>query len=124
MTSSILVVGSVAYDTVETPFGRAEKVLGGSASFFAVVEALPNPRCAGLLHFSNGPDIDDVEFGFEFVERGITGHHQNIEQFIDHARIVDEDFREELAPGTELDVEPKQRWINAETFPKHALGAE
>ena len=36
MTSSILVVGSVAFDTVETPFGRAEKVLGGSASFFAV----------------------------------------------------------------------------------------
>jgi sugar/nucleoside kinase (ribokinase family) len=33
---SILVVGSVAYDTVETPFGRAEKVLGGSASFFSV----------------------------------------------------------------------------------------
>ena len=34
--SSILVVGSVAFDTVETPFGKAEKVLGGSASFFAV----------------------------------------------------------------------------------------
>ncbi len=33
---SILVVGSVAYDTVETPFGRAERVLGGSASFFSV----------------------------------------------------------------------------------------
>ena len=33
---SILVVGSVAFDTVDTPFGRAEKVLGGSASFFAV----------------------------------------------------------------------------------------
>jgi sugar/nucleoside kinase (ribokinase family) len=33
---SILVVGSVAYDTVETPFGRADRVLGGSASFFAV----------------------------------------------------------------------------------------
>ena len=33
---SILVVGSVAYDTVETPSGRAERVLGGSASFFAV----------------------------------------------------------------------------------------
>jgi sugar/nucleoside kinase (ribokinase family) len=32
----ILVVGSVAYDTVETPFGRAERVLGGSASFFSV----------------------------------------------------------------------------------------
>lgn len=33
---AILVVGSVAYDSVETPFGRAERVLGGSASFFAV----------------------------------------------------------------------------------------
>lgn len=32
----ILVVGSVAFDTVETPFGRAERVLGGSASYFAV----------------------------------------------------------------------------------------
>ena len=33
---SILVVGSVAFDSVETPFGKAEKVLGGSASFFSV----------------------------------------------------------------------------------------
>jgi hypothetical protein len=33
------------------------------ASFFAVVEALPNPLCSGILHFSNGPDADDVEFG-------------------------------------------------------------
>jgi sugar/nucleoside kinase (ribokinase family) len=33
---AVLVVGSVAFDTVETPFGRAERVLGGSASFFAV----------------------------------------------------------------------------------------
>ena len=40
---SILVVGSVAYDTVETPFGRAERVLGGSASFFAVAAAFFTP---------------------------------------------------------------------------------
>lgn len=33
---SILVVGSVAYDTVETPFGRADRVLGGSAAFAAL----------------------------------------------------------------------------------------
>jgi sugar/nucleoside kinase (ribokinase family) len=32
---SILVVGSVALDTVRTPFGRAEEVLGGSATYFA-----------------------------------------------------------------------------------------
>jgi sugar/nucleoside kinase (ribokinase family) len=40
---SILVVGSVAYDTVETPFGRAERVLGGSASFFSVAAAFFAP---------------------------------------------------------------------------------
>ena len=40
---SILVVGSVAYDTVETPFGRAEKVLGGSASFFSVAATFFTP---------------------------------------------------------------------------------
>ncbi len=31
----ILVVGSVAFDSVETPFGRAEDVLGGSATYFS-----------------------------------------------------------------------------------------
>jgi sugar/nucleoside kinase (ribokinase family) len=40
---SILVVGSVAYDTVETPFGRAERVLGGSASFFSVAASFFAP---------------------------------------------------------------------------------
>jgi sugar/nucleoside kinase (ribokinase family) len=40
---SILVVGSVAYDTVETPLGRAERVLGGSASFFAVAASFFSP---------------------------------------------------------------------------------
>jgi sugar/nucleoside kinase (ribokinase family) len=40
---SILVVGSVAYDTVDTPFGRAEKVLGGSASFFSVAASFFAP---------------------------------------------------------------------------------
>lgn len=33
---SILVVGSVALDSVETPFGKVENVLGGSATYFAV----------------------------------------------------------------------------------------
>ena len=40
---SILVVGSVAFDTVETPFGKAEKVLGGSASFFSVAASFFAP---------------------------------------------------------------------------------
>ena len=33
---SILVVGSVALDTIKTPFGRAKDVLGGSATYFSI----------------------------------------------------------------------------------------
>jgi sugar/nucleoside kinase (ribokinase family) len=40
---SLLVVGSVALDTVETPFGKAEDALGGSATFFAAAASLFHP---------------------------------------------------------------------------------
>ncbi|MBI2609056.1 MAG: sugar kinase [Deltaproteobacteria bacterium] len=33
---SVLVVGSVAFDTIETPRGKVEKVLGGSANYFSI----------------------------------------------------------------------------------------
>lgn len=33
---SIVAVGTVGIDTIETPFGRAEEVLGGSASYFSL----------------------------------------------------------------------------------------
>ncbi|MCM8760647.1 MAG: PfkB family carbohydrate kinase [Candidatus Omnitrophica bacterium] len=33
---SILVIGSVALDTVKTPFGKKEEILGGSATFFSL----------------------------------------------------------------------------------------
>jgi sugar/nucleoside kinase (ribokinase family) len=33
---SLLVVGSVAYDAVETPFGKRDRMLGGSASHFSI----------------------------------------------------------------------------------------
>jgi len=36
MTSPLLVVGSVAFDTVRTPFGSGEEVLGGSATYFSM----------------------------------------------------------------------------------------
>ena len=32
---SLLVVGTVAFDDIETPFGRAEKIVGGAATFIA-----------------------------------------------------------------------------------------
>ena len=33
--SSLLVVGTVAFDTVETPFGKVDRALGGSATYFS-----------------------------------------------------------------------------------------
>lgn len=47
---SILVVGSVAYDTVETPREKRERQLGGSASFFSVAAlGRGNVRCVGVV---------------------------------------------------------------------------
>ena len=37
---NVLVVGSVALDSVETPFGKADDVLGGSANFFSAAASL------------------------------------------------------------------------------------
>lgn len=47
---SILVVGSVAYDTVETPHERRERQLGGSASFFSLAASRFAPvRAVGVV---------------------------------------------------------------------------
>ena len=46
----LLVVGSVALDSVETPFGRADDALGGSAVFFAAAASLLHPvRVVGVV---------------------------------------------------------------------------
>lgn len=39
---SILIVGSVALDTVETPFGKREEILGGSATFSSLAASFFN----------------------------------------------------------------------------------
>ena len=33
---SLLAVGSIAFDSIRTPYGEAEGILGGSATFFSV----------------------------------------------------------------------------------------
>ena len=38
--SVVLVVGSLAYDSVKTPSGKAERALGGSANYFSVAASL------------------------------------------------------------------------------------
>ena len=40
---SLLVAGTLAYDTVETPSGRAEDVLGGAATYFSIAASFFSP---------------------------------------------------------------------------------
>ena len=47
---SVLVVGSMAFDSIETPHGRADRVLGGSAAYFALAAAFFAPvRIVGVV---------------------------------------------------------------------------
>lgn len=47
---SLLVTGTIGIDTVETPHGRAESVLGGSACYFAFAASLLTPvRLVGVV---------------------------------------------------------------------------
>ena len=60
MSASILVVGSVALDSVKTPFGEAEEVLGGSATYFSVSASFLSPvRVVAIV----GSDFSDEHAG-------------------------------------------------------------
>lgn len=65
---SILVVGTVAFDTVETPFGRAERILGGSATYAALAARL----LAGPVHVNAVVGHDFPEAHLDLLrERGV-----------------------------------------------------
>jgi len=47
---SLLVVGSVAFDAIETPFGKVDRTLGGAASYFALAASHFTPvRVVGIV---------------------------------------------------------------------------
>lgn len=47
---SVLVVGSIALDTIETPFGSVDDALGGSASYFSLAASLfTDVRLVGVV---------------------------------------------------------------------------
>ena len=47
---SLLVVGSVAFDAIETPFGKVDRTLGGAASYFALAAGHFTPvRVVGIV---------------------------------------------------------------------------
>jgi sugar/nucleoside kinase (ribokinase family) len=65
--SSILVVGTVAFDSIETPSGSAERVLGGSAAYFGMGASFFAPvRIVGVI----GKDFPE-EYLDLFRRRGI-----------------------------------------------------
>jgi sugar/nucleoside kinase (ribokinase family) len=60
---TVLVVGSVALDSVETPFGKADNVLGGSGTFFsASASHLAPVQLVGVV--GNDYPIADLERAF------------------------------------------------------------
>ncbi len=64
---SILCVGSVALDSVETPFGKAERVIGGSAVYFSAAASVFHPvRVVGVV----GTDYPSQELDF-LAARGV-----------------------------------------------------
>ena len=44
--SKIIIVGTLAFDTIETPFGKVERVLGGSAPFASLAAKTKDIECA------------------------------------------------------------------------------
>jgi sugar/nucleoside kinase (ribokinase family) len=104
---TVLVVGSVALDTIETPFGRAEEVVGGSAVYFAASashlttvrvvgvagEDYPVDRLAPLM--KRGVDFTGLESarGRSFRWWGRYRHDLNSAETLDTQLGVFSDFK-------------------------------
>lgn len=57
--SEILVVGSLAYDSISTPSGKVERALGGSANYFSLAASLfSKVRVVGVV----GEDYDQKDY--------------------------------------------------------------
>src|SRR5216683_1664763 len=53
---TVLVIGSIALDSLETPFGTAENVLGGAGSYFSLAASTLTPvQLVGVV----GSDLDE-----------------------------------------------------------------
>lgn len=58
---SLLVVGSVAFDGIETPFGKTARTLGGAATYFSLAASLLAPvRLVGVVGDDFSKDDENV----------------------------------------------------------------
>ncbi|MFN2466255.1 MAG: PfkB family carbohydrate kinase [Candidatus Dormibacteria bacterium] len=112
--SAILVVGSVALDTVETPFDAREDLLGGAASHFSIAASVLAPvRLVAVI----GSDFPDAKLdvlrsrtgvdlgGLEVVDGPSFRWHGRYHTDMDHRDTLDlqlgvfADFRPKLPAG-------------------------
>jgi len=114
----IVVVGSVAFDNVETPFGKVENVLGGSATFFSVAASFFAPVSVvavvgsdfpkSELEFlrSRGVDIEGIEVAAGRTFRWTGRYHEdmNLRDTLDLQLNVFADFQPKV-PASYRDAE-------------------
>ncbi len=107
---SLLVVGSIGLDTLETPFGQREEVLGGAASYFSTAASFFGPvRAVAVvgddfpaahLDFlaSRGVDLEGVARrpGRTFRWKGRYEFDLNVAHTLDTQLNVFAEFRPEL----------------------------
>lgn len=99
---SVLVVGSVAFDAIETPAGRVERTLGGAATYFSLAASLFAPvRLVGVV----GEDFTDAHAAV-FAGRPIdtTGLERRPGRTFFWAGRYSEDFSQRTTLVTELNV--------------------
>ncbi len=112
---NVLVVGSVAFDSIETPHGRADRILGGSAAYFSLAAAFFAPvRIVGVVgedfpdeHVRalsrSGVDLEGLQRapGKTFYWHGRYHEDLNVRDTLEVQLNVLEDFVPRLPPGYE-----------------------
>jgi len=112
---SLTVVGSIAFDAVETTAGRRDRLLGGSAVHFSLAASfLADTRVVGPVgddfgeeEFAvlqargvNTDDIERVPGGRTFFWAGRYERDVNVRHTLETALNVFEDFRPKLSPAS------------------------
>jgi sugar/nucleoside kinase (ribokinase family) len=110
---SVLVVGSVALDSLETPFGKRDDALGGSATYFSTAASLLAPVRLVAVIGDDFPEahvemlrqrnvdlagLSRVKGGRTFRWRGRYGANLNDAQTLETQLNVFADFKPELPP--------------------------
>jgi len=112
---SLTVVGSVAFDALETPFGKRDKILGGAATHFSLSASFfTRVNAVGVVgndfgneewsvferHFINTDDIERVADGKTFFWSGLYDYDMNVAHTLDTQLNVFETFDPKLSENS------------------------